>query len=339
MVRTRFELLPRRAQIARIRAVALAALGQYPVEPRRVTLLDHHHNSTFRVDATDGRRFALRVNVNSASTTAHLEAETAWLSALAADTDVSVPIPFATRDGRRHTTARCDLLERDLAIVLMSWLPGRTLDEPTPSALRELGRTTALLHQHGERWTLPPGAALPSHADVLVGDPNRIQADHPLLTPDRREVIDAALAEAQDRLDDVWSRAMPHPIHADLHGGNVKWLRGRLSVFDFDDAVIGVPVLDLAISAYYLRTDGRDEQAVLDGYAAARDLPAFDDREFEALLAGRNLLLLNEVLQAMTADVRAVRERYVDNTVSKLRAYLDTGRYRHDVPGVVPLWS
>ena len=29
--------------------------------------------------------------------------------------------------------------------------------------------------------------------------------------------------------------------------------------------------------------------------------------------------------------------RYLANTVVKLRAYLDTGVYRHDVPGVEPI--
>ena len=44
-------------------------------------------------------------------------------------------------------------------------------------------------------------------------------------------------------------------LHADLHNSNLKWCRGRLYVFDFDDSAIGVPMQDLAISAYYLRDE------------------------------------------------------------------------------------
>ncbi|WP_432804233.1 phosphotransferase [Deinococcus taeanensis] len=30
-------------------------------------------------------------------------------------------------------------------------------------------------------------------------------------------------------------------MYADLHSGNLRWCRGRLSVFDFDDSGLGLP--------------------------------------------------------------------------------------------------
>ena len=115
-------------------------------------------------------------------------------------------------------------------------------------------------------------------------------------------------------------------------------LGGTATVFDFDDALIGVPVQDLAISTYYLRayTDGVLDP-LFEGYAAHRSLPSFTDDQLESLVAGRNLLLLNEVLGAVDASGRRMRDGYLANTIVKLRAYLETGRYRHDVDGVVKL--
>lgn len=331
-----FEDRTRRAQIHAMRAVALDVIVDYPVEPTRLALLDHAHNTTFRVDTSDGRRFALRINLNSRSSAANLDAETAWLTALAADTDVVTPVPLATGDGRLHTSRWSVDVGRDLSVVMMSWLPGRGLDPPTPAALHELGRITAALHDHAAGWTPPPGAEFPSHASVLVDDPNRIQGDHPMLTPAVREVVDEALAVTQAHYDALHASATSRVLHADLHGGNVKWFRNRMAVFDFDDAVYGVPVLDLGISAFYLRGT-LDEAPLLEGYSSVAPLPEFDQAQFEALLAGRNLLLLNEMLAAMTANIRAMQQRYVDNTVLRLRAYLETGTFRHDVPGMIPL--
>jgi hypothetical protein len=54
-------------------------------------------------------------------------------------------------------------------------------------------------------------------------------------------------------------------------------------------------------------------------------------------VAGRNLLLLNELLGVVNSDVRQVLDRYLANTVVKLRAYPETGRYRRAVDGVVEL--
>ena len=43
-----------RAQVHRLRAVALRALEAYPIEVARLRLLYHGFNTTFRVDASDG---------------------------------------------------------------------------------------------------------------------------------------------------------------------------------------------------------------------------------------------------------------------------------------------
>jgi Ser/Thr protein kinase RdoA (MazF antagonist) len=334
-IATGFAGLSKRSQVARLRPVALAALAQYPIDVRRVRLLLHGHNTTFRVDGADGATYALRVNVGSQSTDANLDGELAWLRALSEDTDLTVPVPQATRDGRLRTRIRCEALDRELNVVVMSWLPGRLLGEPTGASLRALGAATATLHDHAQSWPVPAGVEWPSAADVLVGDEPRIFGDHPLLTPELREVIDAAHADAQRHLDALWRAHPVHPIHADLHPGNVKWYRRRLAVFDFDDVLMGVAPLDFGITAYYLRgADDVPVDALFEGYTGVRSLPAFTDRQFESMLAGRNLLLLNDVLGALNADLTRILPTYAANSAVKLRAYLETGVYRHRVDGV-----
>lgn len=330
------ELTPR-AQASRIRRIALAALADYDLAVARVRLVWHDFNTTFRVDTTDGRRFALRVNVNSDKQPEHLDAELAWLAAIATDTDIAVPAPHPTRSGALRTSAWCEELQRRLPVVVMSWLPGRDLDDGTAESVRALGRTMAMLHDHATRWSPPHGTAFPSHAAVLVDQPNRLGDDHPALDDRGREVLASAHRAAQDATDAVTRRGPVHALHADLHGGNVKWFQGRIAVFDFDDAVIGTPVQDLAISGYYLRDRPALEDTLHRGYAEVRSLPDVAEAEFEALVAGRNLILVNDVLGASWVATRDFAPVYVRNTVVKLRAFLDTGAYRHDVPGLEPI--
>ena len=68
-----------------------------------------------------------------------------------------------------------------------------------------------------------------------------------------------------------------------------------------------------------------------------RPLPELTDDQFEALKAGRNILLINELFGTQTADFRDFLPRYAANSTLKLRHYLDNGVYRHDVDGVVPI--
>src|SRR6266516_4510734 len=107
-------MLSNRQQVARLRHLAVRALGAYPLADPELRLIAHGENTTFRVDATthDGRRdrFLLRVHrparhgrhVDSA---AAIRSELAWLTALRADTDLSVPEPVRTIDGNLTTTA------------------------------------------------------------------------------------------------------------------------------------------------------------------------------------------------------------------------------------------
>jgi Ser/Thr protein kinase RdoA (MazF antagonist) len=196
----------------------------------------------------------------------------------------------------------------------------------------------AMLHSHAQQWSLPVDATLPASDDLWMHGTNHLDVPHPLLTPERRAVIDEAVAHVQPRYEAVYASGRPQVLHGDLHLGNVKWYRGRLSVFDFDDCVIGVPTQDLAVSTYYLRPLDGLEAALFEGYSQLRPVPEVAPDRFEALVAGRNILLLNELFGTETADFRDALPTYVANSVLKLRAYLDSGVYRHDVLGVQPLW-
>ncbi len=100
-----------------------------------------------------------------------------------------------------------------------------------------------------------------------------------------QQVWQCAIASETDVLVDG---APVQPLHADLHGGNLKWHEGQLAVFDFDDCGLGVPALDLAVAVFYLRGDDPQlEGALTAGYAEVRPLPDVDPGHFEAMIAAR----------------------------------------------------
>ena len=328
--------LGHRSQVLVMRTHALGVLEAFPFEVSAVRLVLHGYNTTFRVDVADGRRFALRVNVNSKRSLAQIAAEQAWLRALAAETDVVVPVPVANGDGEFVTVRRNLALGRDLPAVLNTWLPGRNLGEaPTLHQMRAVGALAAALHTHAESWRLPAGTVLNRFDQPLLDQPNHLASDHELLTAERHAIIDASLAEVRRQMRSLFRGATPIVTHQDLHGSNLRWHAGRLAVFDFDDSGLGLPVQDLAIAAYYLRDHDRREAAMLEGYEQVRPLPSFTRSQYEAILAGRNLVLLNELFTATTAGFRAWLPCYAHNSMVKLRHWLDTGVYRHEVPGLL----
>lgn len=333
-----FARLSTRAQILRLRAAAVEVLARWPVGVARLRLEHHGFNSTFRVDTTDGRTFALRVNVNSRKTPESLRAEMAWLDALATESELLVPIPQHTVDGNLSAEVFVPSLDRSLPASLFSWLRGPNVEDVAdPKHLYALGQATAQLHTHAEGWSLPSGAVLPT-TDVYWGpDYPMLDAAHALFGPERRALYERVVEQVRRVSAEVSALAPHHALHADLHLGNVKWFRARLAVFDFDDALFGVRHHDLAISTYYLRPRQALVDALFEGYASIRSLPQMTGEQFETLLAARNVLLVDELLTTESADFAAILPRFLDNSDIRQRHFLDTGEFRHDLPGVIPL--
>jgi hypothetical protein len=100
-------MLSNRQQLARSRHLAVQALGAYPLADPELRFVAHGENTTFRVDAmvAGGRdRFLLRVHRPARhgrrlDTAAAVGSELDWLTALRADTGLSVPEPFARPTG------------------------------------------------------------------------------------------------------------------------------------------------------------------------------------------------------------------------------------------------
>lgn len=312
-------------QVAALTPVAVAGAAALGLEVEQVELAHHGYNTTFGVRTVEGRRYAVRVLTNSASRPEQLEAQHAWMQAIARETDVVVPVPVTGPDGATWAAVPSEELEREVTVVAASWLPGADLEVPSLEHAHELGVVMATLHDQASVWDLPDGTTLPAFTDPLLGDED-------LLTTLECSAADAdLLAESLQVTRHAFERtaAQPQlPIHGDLHGGNLKWYDGRLAVFDFDDSGIATTALDLATTTFYLREEtGTLEAGLREGYQAIRALPEIDVIDFEALVASRQLLLANALMGTSTASLRQQAQDYLQTSFDRLRRWHETGRF------------
>lgn len=321
-------------QAEALRPVALEAAGRFGLEVARLEPVLHAYNTTFAVDTTGGQRYALRVGTNSGSTTAHALAQQEWQRAIATGTDVVVATPLRTADGSWSAQVASPVVGRPLLVTVASWLDGPDAGVDLPvAAAHALGRATALLHRQADGWELPTGGAMPTFDTPLFGDDDLLSGAS-ALSSEQRDVLDRALARTVEAFAALHADAPTvRALHADLHGGNLKWDGTRLAVFDFDDCGLGLPVLDLAISTFYLRGgDPAAEQALRAGYAEVTPLPDVDPEVFEALVAARQLLLNNALLSSSTAELRSEAADYLVVGLDRLRHWLASGRFEREVP-------
>jgi Ser/Thr protein kinase RdoA (MazF antagonist) len=297
-----------------------------------MVVVAHAYNTTFGVDTSDGSRYALRLGTNSHSSRANVVAQQAWQRAIASETDVLVAAPLAAPDGAWFVDVG-DVFGDSLLVTAAAWLEGPDVGEPDAVVSRELGRTMALLHEQSAAWAMPAGAEMPRFDAPLFGDEDLL-ASAIGLSPGDRAVLDRSFEVAGRAFAAAHDGVPVQPLHADLHGGNLKWHDGRLAVFDFDDCGLGVPALDLAVSAFYLRgEDPSLERALREGYAEVRPLPDVDPAHLEAMVAARQLLLANSLLASTTAELRREAGRYLGVSVARLRHWLETGTFTRVVAG------
>ncbi len=304
--------------------IAHTALGSYLLDVNEVSLINNEYNATFKVTAADSTNYALRININSPRSAENIRAEVAWVKLLENVDGILTPRPIANRSGKFVTTVTHAHSGRELNCILYSWLDGEEVgDEPTLEQLHALGQAMARMHASSKDFVLPSDAALPSFQDPFWETEDFLLSDKSKLDSGEKDLISAAFKKIISRTDALYSRENPQIIHADLHGWNMKWHNNQLSIFDFDDSGIGLPIQDIATALYYLDTPEQDE-AMLNGYTSVRQLPPHTKADLEMLLIHRRLMLLNYLYETNNQEHQEMIPTYLEETLRRLRVFLDS---------------
>lgn len=284
--------------LAALEAVARAALPRFAFgQAAALHLVHHRENAVFRVDDADGSRWALRVHRRAYRTTDQIRSELAWMEALAA-AGVRTPAVRAGVDGAGVQTVRTTNAPEPRDVTVLGWIDGRPLDEDrSTGAYRLVGRTSALVQEHGRAWTPPAWFRRPTwHADALMG-PTALWGDYAdlaALGSEQRALMHRAAALVRRRLDAFGRDPDRFGLtHGDLMPDNILLASGVPVVIDFDDGGYGWYLYDLAtLLAVEVGGDdyARIRAAWLDGYRTVRALPDAHLPAIETLVMARLLL-------------------------------------------------
>ncbi len=308
-----------------VSTLATEVASRYLMGELTIELINYEYNATIKIEDSHGDKFALRMNINSLRSKENLQAELALISHLGTHSAVKTPSPVKTLRGELSTSIRLDEADRDLHCVLYTWIEGKELgDEPTEEQLFALGAAMARMHIACKDFTLPQGAELSRLDDFFWGTQDMLFSSESELDESTQAKLKAGVDSINEIVSELYKNATPIVIHADLHGWNVMWNEGALTVFDFDDCGIGLPLQDLATALYYLDTPEQDE-ALKRGYQSVAPLPEADDRVLKALALHRRLLLLNYLYETSNPEHREMRPKYLEETLKRVDIFIASG--------------
>jgi Ser/Thr protein kinase RdoA (MazF antagonist) len=309
--------------IKELESFSLEILCRYPISVKSVISINYEYNATLKVETNDGQLFALRINTNSPRTTENLKAEIAWVRHLADDARVKVPHPVMNSHGDFHTSILHNLSGRMFHCVLYSWIKGSELeDEPEDDQLFALGAAMATMHMIAPQFTLPVGASLPIFDHALWWTEDFLLSEKSALDAEAKQLISQALSAIKAGVDELYIDSKPIIIHADMHGGNVLWHEGNLSVIDFDDSGFGLPLQDLATALYYLDTP-EQEAAFRRGYESIARVPECSEKVMKMLFLQRRIILLNYLYETSNLEHKSMIPEYQAETFRRIRTYLE----------------
>ena len=249
-----FELSPEEQQKS-LATFAHELLKSYGISNAKVSCINFGFNATYSVETETGVKYALRININSAKTIKNLLAEIEWVRHLNRTAGINTPTPIATLKDDFIVSAVHPESGLTLFAVMYSWLEGEEIgDEPTLDQLHEVGKAIALLHQDSANYVLSSQLELPTFDDFFWSTEDFLFSEKSKLSPADKSLLQEAHDLVMEFTRDLYETSPVHIIHADVHGWNLMWHEGKLSIFDFDDCGFGVEAQDIAVALYYLDT-------------------------------------------------------------------------------------
>jgi Ser/Thr protein kinase RdoA (MazF antagonist) len=299
-----FEKSTSRAQVHRLRNLAVNVIGRYPVSVAGIRFLHHAENTTFRIDGRSGDRFLLRVHRNGYHTASAIEDEVRWLERLSQDSELVVPAPVRSRNGNLVESGSAAGVPAPRNCTLMRWLEGRfSRRRLTVQAVFGLGRAIASLHAKHNQMRVTRRQYW--NAEGLVGLQPKLGAVEALTGATQRQqtIINEARRRVHRELSDFEAQFPSRLglIHADLHFGNILFRGDRPVLIDFDDSGLGLYEYDLAVPLISLqdradsgriRAFAEYKDALLSGYASSGRWDNHSERIIPYLIAARKIAML-----------------------------------------------
>jgi Ser/Thr protein kinase RdoA (MazF antagonist) len=329
-----FTSLSHDKQLPLLLELAEAATRKYRLpDDLKVEMVNLSENATYKVEARDGRRWALRIHRDGYHSRKAIASELAWLVDLRNTGVVTTPNPAKGTDGEIIQELGHVRMQRPRHIVLFDWEAGvepgigQDLSEP----FEILGEVTARMHRHARQWKKPEWFTRHTwDFETSLGE----QTPH---WGRWREGmgVDAPKEKLFGRTADVIGRRLATYgkcpdrfglIHGDLRLANLLIEDRSVKVIDFDDMGFGWFMYDAATPVSFYEHEPQVPALIESwkrGYRRVSDIARADEVEIPTFVMLRRLLLVAWIGSHHETELaKSMGLPYTEGTVALCEDYL-----------------
>lgn len=321
-------------QLTLLHGIATAALARYDLPTgSTAALVNLSENATFRVDAPDGRHWALRIHRDGYQSNPAIASELAWAMDIRQAGVAVTPNPIAGSNGQLIQEIPQAAGGTPRRVVLFDWEVGiePLIGDDLEHSLQALGEIAARMHIHARQWARP--AWFTRHTwnfDTALGE----HRPHWGRWRDGIGMDRHKQALFQRTVDLIGRRlaayGMGHErfglIHSDLRLANLLIDGSTVKVIDFDDCGFSWYMYDAATPVSFYEHEPQVPELIehwKTGYRKVLPLPKADEAEIPTFVMLRRILLVAWIASHIEADFpRSLGAGYTDGTLPLCEDYL-----------------
>lgn len=331
---TDFDTLPHEDRLAVLLEVARNAVGHYDLpEASSASLLNLSENATYRIEAPDGRRWALRIHREGYQSRDAIASELAWAMDLRRSGVATTPNPLRGRNGKLIQDIAHPRMARPRHAVLFDWETGAEpgIGDDLAGSFETLGETAARMHIHARQWQRPTWFTRHSwNFDTALGE------DRPHWGPWREGVgMDREKRQLFQRTVDLIGQRLAAYgmgaerfglIHSDLRLANLLVDGRDVKVIDFDDCGFSWYMYDAATPVSFYEHEPQVPDLIESwkaGYRRVLPLAKADEAEIPTFVMLRRILLVAWIASHIEAEFpKSLGAGYTDGSLALCEDYL-----------------
>jgi Ser/Thr protein kinase RdoA (MazF antagonist) len=298
-----FDSLAHEQQLPVLLELAEAATALYALpQGLQVKLVNLSENATYKVEAPDGSRWALRIHRDGYHSTTAIASELSWLMDLRSTSVVTTPAPVKGRDGEIIQQLGHACMTRARNIVLFDWETGTEpgIGEDLSAPFEVLGEVTARMHLHARKWRRPPTfTRLTWDFETSLGesDPHWGRWRDGMGVDVEKQKLFGRTVELIGKRLSTYGKGSDRfgLIHCDLRLANLMMDGNAVKVIDFDDCGFGWYMYDAATPVSFYEHEPQVPALIESwktGYRRVIALKREDEAEIPTFVMLRRLLLV-----------------------------------------------
>ena len=331
---TDFDDLSYEQQLLMLLELAQKAIDAYDLPSGlSVKLINLSENATYKVEASDGQCWALRIHRDGHHSKTAIASELAWLMELRKSGVVKTPAPVKGRDGEIIQVISHPRMKQTRNVVLFGWEVGVEpgIGENLIEPFKVLGEVTAQMHAHTKGWTRPPWFnRLTWDFETSLGESKPHWGrwrDGMGVDVSKEKLFVRAVALIGKRLA-AYGKAADRfgLVHCDLRLANLLMDGIAVKVIDFDDCGFGWYMYDAATPLSFYEHEPQVPELIAawkEGYRRVAPLSKADETEIPTFVMLRRLLLVAWIGSHHETDLaKSMGLAYTEGTADLCEDYL-----------------